>query len=140
MPLLFFCIIQASLTQNLDHPYRSPYFETATHTMSLAKPSSPDVKTASQLKVKKRDKALPCEGEKSIFIQYTVVGEIKGSVDVMYLVSAGISHLDIKAFSDGCEDNYGDWIIQRSMLFCATLKLASPHNLYILYMESTGFM
>ncbi|KAJ4935261.1 hypothetical protein JOQ06_016797 [Pogonophryne albipinna] len=78
---------QLSLTPTLvDHHQRTPYYEAGHHTVSLAQVSSPDTKTVSFLEVKKKDKPLPCEKEEDIFIQYTVVGEAQGSVDMMYLV------------------------------------------------------
>lgn len=57
--------------------------------MSLAQVSSPDTKTISSLEVKKNDKPLPCDREGKVSIQYTMVGEAPGSVDIMYLVSGG---------------------------------------------------
>uniref|UniRef100_A0A3Q1J5E0 Uncharacterized protein n=1 Tax=Anabas testudineus TaxID=64144 RepID=A0A3Q1J5E0_ANATE len=42
--------------------------------------------TGNSVKVKKKDKPLSCDTEEDIFIQYTVVGEAQGKVDVMYLV------------------------------------------------------
>ncbi|KAL6104952.1 a2ml1 [Pungitius sinensis] len=72
---------------SLDYPgYRTPYYEVADHTV-LAR-SSPDTKTSSSLEVKKKNNPLPCEQEEDFSIQYTVVGEAQGSVDVMYLVLA----------------------------------------------------
>ena len=68
-------------------PYRAAHYETGDQIVSLAQVSSPDTKTVSFLEVKKKDKPLPCDKEEEIFIQYTVVGEAKGSVDMMYLVS-----------------------------------------------------
>lgn len=56
--------------------------------LSLAQVSSPDTKPVSYLEVKNMDKTLPCDKEEDISIQYTVVGEAQGSVDVMYLVSS----------------------------------------------------
>ncbi|KAI4815106.1 hypothetical protein KUCAC02_005269 [Chaenocephalus aceratus] len=78
---------QLSLTPTLvHHHHRTPYYEAGHHTVSLAQVSSPDTKTVSFLEVKKKDKPLPCEKKEDIFIQYTVVGEAQGSVDMMYLV------------------------------------------------------
>ncbi|XP_063762429.1 alpha-2-macroglobulin-like [Eleginops maclovinus] len=65
---------------------RTPYYEVGDHTVSLAQVSSPDTITVSSLEVKKKDKPLPCDKEEEIFIQYTVVGEDQGSVDIMCLV------------------------------------------------------
>ncbi|XP_032365426.1 murinoglobulin-1-like [Etheostoma spectabile] len=41
----------------------------------------------SSLDVKKKDEPLSCDKEEDIFIQYTVVGEAQGFVDVMYLIT-----------------------------------------------------
>uniref|UniRef100_A0A3Q3CXW5 Alpha-2-macroglobulin bait region domain-containing protein n=1 Tax=Haplochromis burtoni TaxID=8153 RepID=A0A3Q3CXW5_HAPBU len=77
----------ASLAPTLDYAgYRTAFFEVGTHTLSMAKPSSPDDKTVSFLEVKTKDKPLPCETEEAISIWYTIVGEAPGSVDLMYLV------------------------------------------------------
>ncbi|XP_039678847.1 alpha-2-macroglobulin-like isoform X2 [Perca fluviatilis] len=79
--------LQVSDTPTLGYrPYRTPYYESNDHTVSLATPSSPDTKTVSFLDVKKKDEPLSCDKEEDIFIQYTVVGEAQGFMDVMYLV------------------------------------------------------
>ncbi|XP_045930043.1 alpha-2-macroglobulin-like, partial [Micropterus dolomieu] len=73
--------------QTLDYVgYRMPYYVVGDHMLSMAKPFSPDTKTASTLEVKKKDQLLLCDREEDISIKYTVVGETQGSVDVMYLV------------------------------------------------------
>ncbi|XP_027136076.1 alpha-2-macroglobulin-like [Larimichthys crocea] len=66
--------------------YRTPHYDSGHHTLSLAQPPSPDVKPVSSLQVKKKDKPLPCDSDEVISVQYNVVGEAQGSVDVMYLV------------------------------------------------------
>uniref|UniRef100_A0A671UX03 Alpha-2-macroglobulin domain-containing protein n=1 Tax=Sparus aurata TaxID=8175 RepID=A0A671UX03_SPAAU len=66
------------------------HYETAHHTLSMVQPSAPHIKSVSSLEVKGKDKPLPCEKEETISIQYTIVGETQGSVDVMYLVSSGM--------------------------------------------------
>ncbi|TDH15276.1 hypothetical protein EPR50_G00029330 [Perca flavescens] len=79
--------LQVSNTQTLGYPpYRTPYYEAKDHTVSLATLSSPDSKTVSFLDVKKKDEPLSCDKEEEIFIQYSIVGEAQGFVDVMYLV------------------------------------------------------
>ena len=55
--------------------------------VSLATPSSPDTKTVSSLDVKKKDEPLSCDEEEDLSIQYTIVGEAQGFMDVIYLVS-----------------------------------------------------
>uniref|UniRef100_A0A671UYU7 Alpha-2-macroglobulin domain-containing protein n=1 Tax=Sparus aurata TaxID=8175 RepID=A0A671UYU7_SPAAU len=62
------------------------HYETAHHTLSMVQPSAPHIKSVSSLEVKGKDKPLPCEKEETISIQYTIVGETQGSVDVMYLI------------------------------------------------------
>ncbi|XP_038548739.1 alpha-2-macroglobulin-like [Micropterus salmoides] len=67
--------------------YRMPYYEAGDQVLSAAEPSSPDTKTVSTLEVKKKkDQLLLCDREEDISIKYTVVGENRGPVDVMYLV------------------------------------------------------
>uniref|UniRef100_A0A8C9XBD5 Alpha-2-macroglobulin-like n=1 Tax=Sander lucioperca TaxID=283035 RepID=A0A8C9XBD5_SANLU len=80
--------LQVSDTPTLGYPpYRTPYYDSKDHTVSLATLSSPDTKTVSFLDVKKKDEPLSCDKEEDISIQYTVVGEAQGFMDVMYLVS-----------------------------------------------------
>lgn len=55
----------------------------------MVQPSSPHSKPVSYLEVKKKDKPLPCDGENTISIRYTIAGQTQGSVDVMYMVSPG---------------------------------------------------
>uniref|UniRef100_A0A3Q3LKW3 Alpha-2-macroglobulin-like n=1 Tax=Mastacembelus armatus TaxID=205130 RepID=A0A3Q3LKW3_9TELE len=79
--------LHISNKSTLGYPgYRVPYYETQDHTVSAVQQFSPDVKTVSSLQVKNKDKPLSCDKEEEIFIQYTIVGEAQGSVDVMYLV------------------------------------------------------
>uniref|UniRef100_A0A8C9XCM4 Alpha-2-macroglobulin n=1 Tax=Sander lucioperca TaxID=283035 RepID=A0A8C9XCM4_SANLU len=79
--------LQVSDTPTLGYPpYRTPYYDSKDHTVSLATLSSPDTKTVSFLDVKKKDEPLSCDKEEDISIQYTVVGEAQGFMDVMYLV------------------------------------------------------
>ncbi|KAM3616371.1 uncharacterized protein V6R79_016920 [Siganus canaliculatus] len=68
------------------NPYRSTYYETGTHMLSLAQASTPYTKLVSSLEVQKKDGPLPCDSEEDISIRYTVVQEVRGSVDLMYLV------------------------------------------------------
>ncbi|XP_039678890.1 alpha-2-macroglobulin-like [Perca fluviatilis] len=96
--------LQVSNTPTLGYPpYRTPYYESNDHTVSLATLSSPDTKTVSFLDVKKKDEPLSCDKEEDIFIQYTVVGEAQGFVDVMYLVLSrgaiviqGVKQVEVK--------------------------------------------
>uniref|UniRef100_A0AAZ1XGY5 Uncharacterized protein n=1 Tax=Oreochromis aureus TaxID=47969 RepID=A0AAZ1XGY5_OREAU len=80
--------LHASLTPTLDYPgYGTAYYDREFHTLSMSQPSSPDIKTISSLEVQTNDKAVPCDAEEDISVNYTIVGESPGSVDVIYLVS-----------------------------------------------------
>ncbi|XP_030601195.1 alpha-2-macroglobulin-like [Archocentrus centrarchus] len=82
-------ILHASLTPTLTYRgYRSTFYEEGAHTLSKSQPSSQDAKTVSSLEVKRKGKPLSCDTEEDISIQYTVVGEVPASMDVMYLVLA----------------------------------------------------
>uniref|UniRef100_A0A3Q3RY91 Alpha-2-macroglobulin-like 1 n=1 Tax=Mastacembelus armatus TaxID=205130 RepID=A0A3Q3RY91_9TELE len=61
------------------------------HRLSMVQQLSPAGKSVSSLQVKSKDKPLSCGKEEEIFIQYTIVGEAQGSVDVMFLVSVLIT-------------------------------------------------
>ncbi|XP_026169896.1 alpha-2-macroglobulin-like [Mastacembelus armatus] len=79
--------LQVSDTSTLGYPgYRVPYYETGEHRLSMVQQLSPAGKSVSSLQVKSKDKPLSCGKEEEIFIQYTIVGEAQGSVDVMFLV------------------------------------------------------
>uniref|UniRef100_A0AAZ1XW31 Alpha-2-macroglobulin bait region domain-containing protein n=1 Tax=Oreochromis aureus TaxID=47969 RepID=A0AAZ1XW31_OREAU len=80
--------LHASLTPTVDYQeHRTAYYDRGFHTLSMSQPSSPDIKTISSLEVQKKDKAVPCDAEEDISVQYTIVGESPGTVDVIYLVS-----------------------------------------------------
>ncbi|XP_047450260.1 alpha-2-macroglobulin-like isoform X2 [Mugil cephalus] len=103
--------LHISKTPELSYPgYREPFYESGVHTLSLSEPSSPHAKTASSLEVKKQDKALPCDTEVDISVQYTIVGEAQGSVDVMYLaLSRGaIVKQDVKQIQVKAEVSEGE--------------------------------
>uniref|UniRef100_A0A671V1M6 Alpha-2-macroglobulin-like n=1 Tax=Sparus aurata TaxID=8175 RepID=A0A671V1M6_SPAAU len=75
------------LARLAERPERQTgHYETAHHTLSMVQPSAPHIKSVSSLEVKGKDKPLPCEKEETISIQYTIVGETQGSVDVMMCV------------------------------------------------------
>ncbi|XP_019212767.1 alpha-2-macroglobulin [Oreochromis niloticus] len=79
--------LHASLTPTLGYPgYRTAYYDRGFHTLSMSQPSSPDIKTISSLEVQTNDKPVPCDAEEDISVNYTIVGESPGSVDVIYLV------------------------------------------------------
>ncbi|XP_028274575.1 alpha-2-macroglobulin-like [Parambassis ranga] len=66
--------------------YRTPFYENGLYTLPLSQASSPYTKTVSSLEVKTKDAPLRCDTEEDISVQYTVVKEARGSVDVVYLV------------------------------------------------------
>ncbi|XP_004075835.2 alpha-2-macroglobulin-like protein 1 [Oryzias latipes] len=71
---------------SLDHSrYREVFYQLGSHTINVATPPSPDAVTASSLEIK-REASLSCNKNEEIIIQYTLVREAQGSVDVVYLV------------------------------------------------------
>uniref|UniRef100_A0A3P8PRY0 Alpha-macroglobulin receptor-binding domain-containing protein n=1 Tax=Astatotilapia calliptera TaxID=8154 RepID=A0A3P8PRY0_ASTCA len=79
--------LHASLTPTVGYPgYRTAYYDRGFHTLSMSQPSSPDIKTISSLEVQKKDKPVSCDAEEDVSVNYTIVGESPGSVDVIYLV------------------------------------------------------
>uniref|UniRef100_A0A667YR39 Alpha-2-macroglobulin bait region domain-containing protein n=1 Tax=Myripristis murdjan TaxID=586833 RepID=A0A667YR39_9TELE len=71
--------------------YRTPHYESGTHTLSLVQASTPDTASVSSLEVKRNDETpLPCDKKEPISIKYTIAGETQSSVDVIYLVSVSI--------------------------------------------------
>ncbi|XP_054590976.2 alpha-2-macroglobulin-like [Nothobranchius furzeri] len=66
--------------------YRTAFYEMGSHTVSLSQPPSPDTKSVSSLKLKKRDSPLSCDKEEDILIKYSFVQEPQDSVDIMFLV------------------------------------------------------
>lgn len=81
---------------------QKPQFDSAFHTSSLFQPPSPHSKSVSSLTVKKKDSPLLCEGDETISIQYTFVGETAGTVDLMYLVSSDWRLLKKNAHGQVC--------------------------------------
>uniref|UniRef100_A0AAZ1XJ26 Alpha-2-macroglobulin bait region domain-containing protein n=2 Tax=Oreochromis aureus TaxID=47969 RepID=A0AAZ1XJ26_OREAU len=79
--------LHASLTPTVDYPrYRAAFYDRGFHILSMSQPSSPDIKTISSLEVQTNNKAVACDAEEDISVNYTIVGESPGSVDVIYLV------------------------------------------------------
>uniref|UniRef100_A0A3Q2EBV8 Alpha-2-macroglobulin-P-like n=1 Tax=Cyprinodon variegatus TaxID=28743 RepID=A0A3Q2EBV8_CYPVA len=77
-----------------DPQYRTAHIAWQHQTVRQSRPPSVDIKTSSVLKIKKIHPALPCDKEVDISIDYTVVHEPQGSVDIVHLVShsAGYQH------------------------------------------------
>ncbi|XP_017163865.1 alpha-2-macroglobulin-like isoform X2 [Poecilia reticulata] len=63
--------------------YKVPHIAIVFHMITKSQP--PSVKTISSLSIKSKT-ILPCDNETEIFIEYTLVQESPGSVDVIYLV------------------------------------------------------
>ncbi|XP_008296525.1 alpha-2-macroglobulin-like [Stegastes partitus] len=79
--------LHASASPTLEYPkHRIPYNVSGSHTLTRSRPASPDAKTVSFLQVKKNDKTLACRATQNISIEYVIVGEDPGTVDLMYLV------------------------------------------------------
>ncbi|XP_062241180.1 alpha-2-macroglobulin-like [Platichthys flesus] len=66
--------------------YRTQYYETGHHTVSMSQPPSADTQTVSSLEVVKKTNPLSCDTKEEISIKYTVVGEKGASVMMIYLV------------------------------------------------------
>ncbi|XP_063322346.1 alpha-2-macroglobulin-like [Pelmatolapia mariae] len=79
--------LHASLTPTAgNQQHKTAYYDRGFHTLSMSQPSSPYIKTISSLEVQKKDKPVACDAEEDISVNYTIVGESPGSVDVIYLV------------------------------------------------------
>ncbi|XP_053279690.1 alpha-2-macroglobulin isoform X2 [Pleuronectes platessa] len=83
--------------------YRTRYYETGQHTVSMSQPPSADTQTVSSLEVVKKTNPLSCDTKEEISIKYTVVGEKGASVMVMYLVLSrgaiimqGFKHIEVQ--------------------------------------------
>ncbi|KAG5268327.1 hypothetical protein AALO_G00211350 [Alosa alosa] len=72
-----------------DHvPFRTPYYDSVSKTVSRLKLASPHTPTSSSLSINKIDDALQCGKDVPITIKYTFTGETfnADSVDVIYMV------------------------------------------------------
>uniref|UniRef100_A0AAZ1XIX8 Alpha-2-macroglobulin bait region domain-containing protein n=1 Tax=Oreochromis aureus TaxID=47969 RepID=A0AAZ1XIX8_OREAU len=70
-------------TDNFDQDIQlhvTAFYDRGFHILSMSQPSSPDIKTISSLEVQTNDKAVPCDTEEDISVNYTIVGESPGSV------------------------------------------------------------
>ncbi|XP_034024636.1 alpha-2-macroglobulin-like [Thalassophryne amazonica] len=83
--------LHANTRPSLGYPgYRIPYFQTASHQLSLLKTASPHEQTISYLEIKSFEKPIRANSEVEISIHYTFVGEgtYYGCADVVYLILA----------------------------------------------------
>ncbi|RVE64678.1 hypothetical protein OJAV_G00128200 [Oryzias javanicus] len=79
--------IRLQIRKTLGYPkVNVPYYQSEWHTLSEYQPPSSSTKSVSSLEVKSDTKPLPCDSEQDIPIHYSLVGEPKGSVKIMYLV------------------------------------------------------
>ncbi|XP_053279686.1 alpha-2-macroglobulin [Pleuronectes platessa] len=83
--------------------YRTRYYETGQHTVSMSQPPSADTQTVSSLEVVKKTNPLSCDTKEEISIKYTVVGEKGASLMVIYLVLSrgviimqGFKHIEVQ--------------------------------------------
>lgn len=83
---MLFPSTQATIPQGQGQ-MSEPHYESAVHTISLIKQSSPDSRSVSSLTVMGLDQPLRCYEDRDISIKYTIVGESQGFVNMMYLVS-----------------------------------------------------
>ncbi|XP_054884621.1 alpha-2-macroglobulin-like [Poeciliopsis prolifica] len=67
-------------------PSRTAHISSERHVVQEFSPPSADTKTTSSLKIKKSKRALQCDKEVEISINYTFVLESQSSVNIMYLV------------------------------------------------------
>ncbi|XP_015255414.1 PREDICTED: alpha-2-macroglobulin-P-like [Cyprinodon variegatus] len=78
-------LIISSTPEMPDPQYRTAHIAWQHQTVRQSRPPSVDIKTSSVLKIKKIHPALPCDKEVDISIDYTVVHEPQGSVDIVHL-------------------------------------------------------
>ncbi|XP_011481059.1 alpha-2-macroglobulin-like isoform X2 [Oryzias latipes] len=78
--------IRLHIYKTLGHRQREPFYQMESHTVSVYQPPAPNTKSVSTLDVKTNSKPLPCDLEQEIPVHYSLVGEPKGSVKIMYLV------------------------------------------------------
>ncbi|KAF6720800.1 Alpha-2-macroglobulin [Oryzias melastigma] len=79
--------IRLHIRKTLGYPHHTmPFYESDSHSLSEYQPPSPNTKSVSSLEVKSDTTPLPCDSEQDIPIHYSLVGEPKGSVKIMYLV------------------------------------------------------
>ncbi|XP_038129371.1 alpha-2-macroglobulin-like [Cyprinodon tularosa] len=82
-------LIISSTPEMLYPQYRTAHIAWEEHTIRQSRPPSVDIKTSSVLKIKKIDSTLSCDKEVDISIDYTVVHEPQGSIDIVHLVLYG---------------------------------------------------
>uniref|UniRef100_A0A3B3CQX5 Alpha-2-macroglobulin bait region domain-containing protein n=1 Tax=Oryzias melastigma TaxID=30732 RepID=A0A3B3CQX5_ORYME len=88
--------IRLHIRKTLGYPHHTmPFYESDSHSLSEYQPPSPNTKSVSSLEVKSDTTPLPCDSEQDIPIHYSLVGEPKGSVKIMYLVSSFFFITDI---------------------------------------------
>ncbi|KAL2102110.1 hypothetical protein ACEWY4_001278 [Coilia grayii] len=80
----------ASLSTDVSsyRPYRTPYYDSASKSVSRLRPASPHTASSSSLEIKPIEDPLQCDKDTTIPIKYTFTGETfhSDSVDVIYMV------------------------------------------------------
>ncbi|KAL2085076.1 hypothetical protein ACEWY4_018396 [Coilia grayii] len=80
----------ASLSTDVSsyRPYRTPYYDSASKSVSRLRPASPHTASSSSLEIKPIEDPLQCDKDTTITIKYTFTGETfhSDSVDVIYMV------------------------------------------------------
>ena len=82
--------LQASLYTDIEsyRPFRTPYYDLASKSVSRLKPASSDTASSGSLTIKAIDEPLQCDKDTPISIKYTFTGETfnTDSVDIIYMV------------------------------------------------------
>ena len=82
--------LQASLDTDIKRyrPFRTPYYDLASKSVSRLKPASSDTASSGSLTIKAIDEPLQCDKDTPISIKYTFTGETfnSDSVDIIYMV------------------------------------------------------
>lgn len=91
----------------------------------MVQPPAPHIKSVSFLEVKGKDVPLPCEKEEIVSIQYTIVGETQGSVDIMYLVSRSMRKKKTEQFSYILIFRKSEGELNTSTIFLLILQILS---------------
>ena len=82
--------LQASLYTDIEsyRPFRTPYYDSASKSVSRLRPASSHTATSSSVTIKAIDEPLQCDKDTPISIKYTFTGETfnTDSVDIIYMV------------------------------------------------------
>ncbi|XP_031439423.1 alpha-2-macroglobulin-like isoform X2 [Clupea harengus] len=93
-------------------PFRTPYYDLASKSVSRLKPASSDTASSGSLTIKAIDEPLQCDKDTPISIKYTFTGETfnSDSVDIIYMVLSkgeivhhGFTEASVKASGKGSQ-------------------------------------